>query len=275
MNNKTPVSEFAKLHPNCGISTGIHDRLTFGSGRLDDCGFWEKPDYEAARTYERLHPESAPCWPHTDEQIAKMNQPTRIREARHFAGLTLARRIIEETCPMINPYFNHGGINRLTNELIDHPYAKDIIGEMLNAAVTGFAEGGWGNSDTCDVAHLLHITVIIGTVIHHHPEITQNEISNWMEIIWMIYEGMENNKHDEDHAASSELYVLSKLWNHFNNNLDESSIACLNKNALERLVASSNQYAFPHGAYAQIKTYLNLPRPEPAYVDSEGDEIPF
>ncbi len=30
-------------NPKCGCSTGIHEGLTFGSGRLDHLGFWEKP----------------------------------------------------------------------------------------------------------------------------------------------------------------------------------------------------------------------------------------
>lgn len=27
----------------CGTSTGIHEGLTFGAGKLDEHGFWEKP----------------------------------------------------------------------------------------------------------------------------------------------------------------------------------------------------------------------------------------
>jgi hypothetical protein len=30
-------------NPNCGASTGIHGGMTFGSGRLDDHGYFEKP----------------------------------------------------------------------------------------------------------------------------------------------------------------------------------------------------------------------------------------
>jgi hypothetical protein len=30
-------------NPECSCSTGIHDGLTFGSGELDDLGYWDKP----------------------------------------------------------------------------------------------------------------------------------------------------------------------------------------------------------------------------------------
>lgn len=30
-------------NPKCKCSTGIHEGLTFGSGKLDDHGFWENP----------------------------------------------------------------------------------------------------------------------------------------------------------------------------------------------------------------------------------------
>lgn len=58
-----------KGHENCGVSTGIHECLTFGSGKLDKNGFWEIPCYECARNYEKQNPYSGPCWPHTDEQF--------------------------------------------------------------------------------------------------------------------------------------------------------------------------------------------------------------
>jgi hypothetical protein len=47
---------------DCKVSSGICDRLTFGSGVLDDNGYWEKPCRACARDYERRHPE-AECWP--------------------------------------------------------------------------------------------------------------------------------------------------------------------------------------------------------------------
>lgn len=57
---------------NCKVSSGIHDCLTFGTGRLSDNGFWENPCYECARAHEEQFPDCGPCWPHTDEQLKKM-----------------------------------------------------------------------------------------------------------------------------------------------------------------------------------------------------------
>jgi hypothetical protein len=56
----------------CHVSSGIHDCLTFGSGILDDNGFWENPCYECAREFERQFPGEGPCWPHTNEQLQEM-----------------------------------------------------------------------------------------------------------------------------------------------------------------------------------------------------------
>jgi len=54
----------------CGVSTGIHDGLTFGSGKLDNNGFWSKPCCECARAYEEQFPDDDECWPYADEQSA-------------------------------------------------------------------------------------------------------------------------------------------------------------------------------------------------------------
>ena len=48
-------------HPNCNISTGIHDGPTIGYGELDSNGYWEFPCYECARIYESHTKEE--CWP--------------------------------------------------------------------------------------------------------------------------------------------------------------------------------------------------------------------
>lgn len=57
----------------CSASTGIHDPessqlsgMTFGSGRLDDHGYWEFPCHLCARAFEKLYPEAIPCWPYED-----------------------------------------------------------------------------------------------------------------------------------------------------------------------------------------------------------------
>lgn len=59
-------------HEHCKVSSGIHDCLTFGSGDLSDCGFWEHPCWECAREHERQFPECGHCWPHTPEQLEAM-----------------------------------------------------------------------------------------------------------------------------------------------------------------------------------------------------------
>lgn len=46
-------------HPNCSVSTGIHEGLTFGSGELDYYGYWEIPCVICARAHEQKHPEEA------------------------------------------------------------------------------------------------------------------------------------------------------------------------------------------------------------------------
>ena len=48
----------------CNVSTGICESLTFGSGELDDYGYWEKPCEKCARAFEKLEPEyKGRCWP--------------------------------------------------------------------------------------------------------------------------------------------------------------------------------------------------------------------
>ena len=56
----------------CKVSTGIHDCLTFGTGELNDNGFWEHSCEACARAYEQQFPEDGPCWPHTQEQLKQM-----------------------------------------------------------------------------------------------------------------------------------------------------------------------------------------------------------
>lgn len=57
---------------DCCISTGIHDCLTFGTGKLDESGFWEHPCEECARAHEAQFPEKGDCWPHTKQQLQEM-----------------------------------------------------------------------------------------------------------------------------------------------------------------------------------------------------------
>lgn len=50
-------------NPKCSVSTGYHDGLTFGWGKLDDHGYWEHPCPTCARAWEAANPDDAPCWP--------------------------------------------------------------------------------------------------------------------------------------------------------------------------------------------------------------------
>ena len=59
-------------NPKCGVSTGIHDGLTFGSGDLNMSGFWEHPCEICARAWEKAHPEDGECWPFAKPTRAQM-----------------------------------------------------------------------------------------------------------------------------------------------------------------------------------------------------------
>lgn len=56
-------------NPMCGVSTGIHGGLTFGSGELDEYGFWQVPCCACARAHEKSQPQDGNCWPFTNEQL--------------------------------------------------------------------------------------------------------------------------------------------------------------------------------------------------------------
>jgi hypothetical protein len=57
-------------NPECRCSTGIHGGYTFGSGELDQFGYWENPCALCARENEKRHPEDGPCWPFKDKEDA-------------------------------------------------------------------------------------------------------------------------------------------------------------------------------------------------------------
>ena len=46
---------------NCKVSTGICGSLTFGTGELDNYGYWEKPCLECAKAWREQYPEET--WP--------------------------------------------------------------------------------------------------------------------------------------------------------------------------------------------------------------------
>jgi len=61
--------------PECGVSTGICEHLTFGKGDLSHSGYWEEPCQICARAHEEVWPEDGPCWPFEDgyrEKLSKM-----------------------------------------------------------------------------------------------------------------------------------------------------------------------------------------------------------
>lgn len=63
-------------NPECSVSTGIHDCLTFGSGQLNINGFWEHPCAICARNHEHKYPDDGPCWPHNAEDLAYLEGET-------------------------------------------------------------------------------------------------------------------------------------------------------------------------------------------------------
>jgi hypothetical protein len=64
----TKKREWGCSDPDCGVSTAIDDEtLTFGSGELDDFGFWERPCSKCARAWEAAHPGET-CWPFADNK---------------------------------------------------------------------------------------------------------------------------------------------------------------------------------------------------------------
>ena len=84
---RLPVDTVAQSdpHQHCRRSSGIHGYddgttpspiyayghywagFTFGSGKLDDFGFWEHPCAHCARESERENPEFGPCWPFSEQ----------------------------------------------------------------------------------------------------------------------------------------------------------------------------------------------------------------
>lgn len=59
---------------DCCVSTGICESLTFGSGKLDEYGYWENECWDCARAWEKHHPEDGPCWPFKPEDIPNDKQ---------------------------------------------------------------------------------------------------------------------------------------------------------------------------------------------------------
>lgn len=80
-------------HSDCACSTGIHEGLTFGHGRLDEYGYWEFPcaicarvwDEKREQTKEEVRVEEGPdydvdtaewlnmdAWPFPDQDVEQL-----------------------------------------------------------------------------------------------------------------------------------------------------------------------------------------------------------
>lgn len=61
----------------CGASSTIYEALSFGTGRLDEHGFWEHGCYECARAHESQFPEDGICWPHSVQTLEEWRERDR------------------------------------------------------------------------------------------------------------------------------------------------------------------------------------------------------
>lgn len=61
-------------NPECALSTGIDDHLSFGSGELDEFGYWKHPCELCAREHEKQQPEMGKCRPF--EKPEDISSPT-------------------------------------------------------------------------------------------------------------------------------------------------------------------------------------------------------
>jgi hypothetical protein len=80
-------------NPECGVSTGICDRLTFGSGELDNHGYWEHPCIICAAVSQKFSPSLGEVWP----DPAENKIPDWAGQATPGAQLTLIRTAIWQT----------------------------------------------------------------------------------------------------------------------------------------------------------------------------------
>jgi len=55
-------------HSECLWSTGIHEGLTVGQGKLDDHGYWERPCGYCARKHEEEYSGCEEVWPFAAEE---------------------------------------------------------------------------------------------------------------------------------------------------------------------------------------------------------------
>lgn len=62
--------DFGCGRPECGASSNIMEDPSFGTGELDDLGFWEYGCYKCARAYEKVNP-GVKAWPYRDSCESK------------------------------------------------------------------------------------------------------------------------------------------------------------------------------------------------------------
>jgi hypothetical protein len=68
-------------NPECSCSTGIHEGLTFGSGELDDWGYWSKPCQVCARANDAKQKETR----------AKIAKELSARHSKRYVRTYIAR----------------------------------------------------------------------------------------------------------------------------------------------------------------------------------------
>ncbi len=67
-------------NPGCSTSTGIHECLTFGYGKLNFSGFWEYPCYICAQAATerdkgtQFYKDYGPYWPETPETTGMVDE---------------------------------------------------------------------------------------------------------------------------------------------------------------------------------------------------------
>jgi len=105
-------------NPDCGVSSGICERITFGSGELDDHGYWEHPCVICAAVAQRFTPSLGEVWPQPGEHKI----PEWAGQATPGAQLTAIRSAILMTAENLREGITTPGnaasdITQLTDQL--------------------------------------------------------------------------------------------------------------------------------------------------------------
>jgi hypothetical protein len=71
------IKTFGCGRPECGASTTINEDISFGTGFLDNDGFWEEGCYTCARAWEKIHHHDR-AWPYfmtmSDSSLKKLRE---------------------------------------------------------------------------------------------------------------------------------------------------------------------------------------------------------